>query len=59
MSRENGIWYYIDTGWGCGAIIVKRGIVVDSAPIFRKLRGKRISYLKRIYPCVKLKEKEK
>ncbi len=31
--------YQLDTGWGCGLIIVEDGLIVNSAPIFRKLQG--------------------
>jgi hypothetical protein len=41
--------YWIDTGWGCGGIVVRGGKVVDGAPIFRKLIGEPIAKLARIY----------
>lgn len=29
-------WYWVDMRFACGAVIVKGGIVIDCAPIFRK-----------------------
>ncbi len=44
--------YQIDTRWGCGGLLVVNGVVVDSAPIFWKLRGEQLSKLQRIYKVV-------
>jgi len=48
------MWYWIDTGWGCGGIITSNGIVVDGAPIFRKLRGQLVSKLSKYYNIIPL-----
>lgn len=39
------VWYYLDTGYACGGIQVNSttGVIVDGAPIFRSLIGKRIA----------------
>lgn len=42
-------WWWIDTRWGCGGIGVEDGCVVDSAPIFKKLRGQTLEKLRRTY----------
>ena len=37
-----GIWILHDTGWACGGVCVdRRGIVIDSCPIFRKMIGRK------------------
>lgn len=28
--------YLMDTGWACGLVVVKDGVITDCAPIFRK-----------------------
>jgi hypothetical protein len=33
---EERVWYWIDTGWACGGVVVLKGVVVDCAPIFRR-----------------------
>jgi len=43
------LWYWLDTGWGCGAILVRNGVVVDGAPIFIRLWGQRLEKMKRLY----------
>jgi len=43
--------HLLDTKWACGLIIVRDGIIVDGAPIFRKLFGQSIG---KIYKIVKL-----
>lgn len=35
-STGNSTWYWVDTGFACGAIVVESGKIVDAAPIFRK-----------------------
>jgi hypothetical protein len=45
-------WYWLDTGWGCGAIVTipagnDEELIVDSAPIFHRLRGASLETLKR------------
>ena len=32
-------WYWIDVGSACGGIAIEHGIIVDSAPYFKYLRG--------------------
>ena len=39
-------WYWIDVGTACGGIITENGIVVDAAPYFWYLRGKRLCDVK-------------
>ena len=39
------IMHWLDTHWGCGAIWTEDGLVTDSAPIFKKLRGSRLARL--------------
>ena len=56
MSTER--WYWIDTGWACGGLVVKEGKVVDSAPIFRKFRGQTITHLAQHYSVVALRGEE-
>ncbi len=46
--------YWVDTGWGCGAMEVCGGIVVSGAPIFRRFRGQSFETITRRYkvrPC--------
>jgi len=49
--EEKEMIYQLDTGYGCGAVIVRAGKIVDTAPIFKWMRGKTmetaINYLKR------------
>jgi len=41
------VWYWYNTKFGCGAIITnKSGYIIDTAPIFKALRGKHISFIK-------------
>lgn len=55
--------YLLDTGWGCGLIIVQKGKVINSALIFKKLIDRSIQYLEKCkspktgkyYKLVKLK----
>lgn len=36
--------YWINTGWATGGVLVdKNGIIVDGAPIFRKLFGQKLA----------------
>ena len=45
--------YWIDTRWGCGGILVnEQGIVIDGAPIFRRLIGQSVASLRRSYRLV-------
>ena len=46
--------HLLDTKWACGLIIVRDGIIVDGAPIFRKLFGQSIDKIGKIYKIVKL-----
>lgn len=48
------MWYWIDTGWGCGGIKCIDDIVIEGAPIFRKLFGSSIRTLEKIYKVEKL-----
>lgn len=32
-------WYWFDSGYACGAIVVKNGEIIKTAPIFRKMIG--------------------
>ena len=41
--------YLLDTKWACGLIIVRDGIIVDGAPIFRKFFGQSIDKISKIY----------
>lgn len=34
---------WLDTGWACGGILVRGGVIVGGAPIFRKLCGQVLS----------------
>ena len=54
QEPDNFNEYWIDTAWGCGSLTTKNGIVVESAPIFRKFLGKQISYLMIWYRIVPL-----
>lgn len=38
--------YLHDSGYACGLLITYQGIIIDSAPIYRKLVGKNVSNLK-------------
>ena len=40
--------WLLDTGWACGVIVSMDGIVIETAPIFRRFIGLRIENLKRI-----------
>ena len=49
------VWYWIDTGWGCGGIRTLGGHVVKGgAPIFRQLYGESVAKLQKIYKLKKL-----
>ena len=37
----DGDWYQITTHFACFAVVIKDGIVIDSAPIGRKSIGRR------------------
>lgn len=34
--------WWLDTGWACGGVFVRKGRIVGGAPIFRKFGGQRI-----------------
>jgi hypothetical protein len=34
--------YWLNTGWATGGVIVEDGIIIDGAPIFRKLIGQKL-----------------
>lgn len=38
-------WYQLTTPWACGGIAVVGGVVVEGAPIFRKLIRQRLDRL--------------
>lgn len=44
-------WFWLDTGWGCGAVVLDTNdVVVDCAPIFKKrFLGDRVSTYKGKY----------
>jgi hypothetical protein len=46
-------WYWVNTGWGCGAMIVsKYNIVIDACAIFRnRFVGMDFNKIKQIYNC--------
>ena len=46
--------YLLDTKWACGLIIVKDGIVIDGATIFRKLFGQSLIKLQKIYKVTEI-----
>ena len=47
--------YWMDTKWGCGAIAVVNGVVVDTCPIFKKsFIGKLLRDLLKMYSVRKL-----
>ena len=47
----------LDTGYACALIVVKDDMVIDSAPIFWKLRGKKAEPILSKYKHYKLKVK--
>lgn len=50
--------YLLDTGWACGWVKTgPRNIIVDTAPIFKKLVGKNIYLLPVKYNFVRLQDK--
>jgi len=53
--REGEELYWMDTKWGCGAIAVINGVVVDTCPIFKKsFTGKRLHDLFKMYRLKKI-----
>ena len=52
------MWYQLDTKWGCGGIKVENGIVVEGAPIFRKLISEKITKLQKYYKLTPLSTKK-
>lgn len=46
--------YLLDTKWACGLIIVRDGIVVDGANIFKKLFGQSLVKLQKIYKVTEI-----
>lgn len=46
--------YLLDTKWACGLIIVKDGMVVDGAAIFKKLFGQSLAKLRKIYKVTEI-----
>jgi hypothetical protein len=36
-------WWLLDTGWACGGVATRAGVIVDGAPIFRRLLGQRFA----------------
>ena len=38
VDRRDG-FYWLDTGWGCGGIIVKKKTIVETTSIFKRFRG--------------------
>lgn len=42
MTDDCALWQ-IDAGYACGGVFVRDGVIVDAAPIFRKLVGQRIA----------------
>jgi hypothetical protein len=48
--------WWVHAGWGFGAVITdEKGVIVDSAPILRKLRGLWVEGLPRHYRVEKVK----
>ena len=45
----NSQHWLLDTGGACAGIVSVEGVVVETAPIFRRFMGLRIENLKRIY----------
>lgn len=40
------ILWWVDTRWACGGVLTDQaGTIVDGAPVFRRLRGRRIQEL--------------
>lgn len=33
--------YQVDTGYACGGVVVENGIVTETAPIFKWMKGKK------------------
>ena len=45
---DNNKEYLLDTGWGCGLIIVDDfGFIIDSAPIFKSLIDKKLNKIEK------------
>lgn len=45
MIKFNRKYWYCDSGYACGLLITDNDIIVDSAPIFKKIIGKSIKSL--------------
>lgn len=50
--------HWLDTGWGCGGVIIKDGYIKGGAPIFRKLIGRRVDKLPSSYKLTSLSSEE-
>lgn len=44
--RFRRVEYLYDSGYACGLLITYQGLIIDSAPIYRKLVGKDVLSLK-------------
>jgi len=57
-KHYNG-WYQLDTRWGCGGVKVKDAIIIEAAPVFKKLKWQNIAdiVVKGGYKITKLEEK--
>jgi hypothetical protein len=55
LGAGESLWW-LDTGWACGAVIAnEKGVIVDSAPIFKKPQGLWLEGLPRKYRVEKVK----
>lgn len=42
--RHLGDWHLVDSGYACaGVAVTERGVIIEAAPIFRKLVGQRLA----------------
>ena len=45
---RNG-WYWCDSRYACAGVLVRNGVIVEAAPIFRKLVGQTAARVRRTY----------
>lgn len=61
MENETGL-YWIETDFACGGVIVENGLIVDSAPIFKRFINQHIKALRQwqaVKQCIRIVSDER
>ena len=53
QSIKNSEWILIDSGYACAGVEIKDRVIINAAPIFKKLIGQKIDNVLKYYKEVK------